>query len=352
MAGDKTEKPTAKRRGEARKKGQVAKSPDINGAVVLLAGLIALTTFGPKLFEQMRESMALGLGMIAHPEVVTRNGVGAVLGTAFASAGKAVAPIAAVCLIAGVLANVAQVRPKLNLSLLKPDPKRINPMQGAKNLISPRGMFEGGKSVVKVLAVGAITFAALAPKVSTWGALVGMPPQEIVSTLAQEIRGIAFRAAAAYLLIAIVDFFWQRYQHEKSLKMDKQEVKDEAKQAEVAPEVKGAIRRRQREAARARMMAAVPQADVVVTNPTHFAVALAYDGSSPAPTVVAKGPDLIAFQIRRIAEESGVPVVPDPPLARALHASVEVGQMIPEEFFQAVAQLLAFVYRVAGRRAG
>jgi flagellar biosynthetic protein FlhB len=132
--------------------------------------------------------------------------------------------------------------------------------------------------------------------------------------------------------------------------MDKQEVKEEAKQHALPPEVRSALRRRQLQAARARMMAAVPQADVVVTNPTHYAVALLYDGSKPAPEVIAKGQDLVAAQIRRIAEEHDVPIVPDPPLARSLHASVEVGQQIPEELFQAVAAVLAFVYRVARRQ--
>ena len=151
-------------------------------------------------------------------------------------------------------------------------------------------------------------------------------------------------------MIGIIDLVYQRRKHAKSLRMSKREVRDEFKQTQLPPEVKSALRRRQMQAARARMMAAVPQADVVVTNPTHFAVALSYDGSHPAPVVVAKGQDLVAKQIRRIAEENNVPIVPDPPLARSLHKSVEIGQMIPAELFAAVAQVLAFVYRMAGRR--
>src|SRR5205085_11984771 len=138
--------------------------------------------------------------------------------------------------------------------------------------------------------------------------------------------------------------------HERMLRMSKQGVKEEAKQHSVPPEVRAALRRRQVQAARQRMMAAVPTADVVITNPTHFAVALSYDGSHPAPVVVAKGQDLVAKQIRRLAEENNIPIVPDPPLARTLHKSVEIGQMIPAELFAAVAQVLAFVYRMAGRR--
>jgi flagellar biosynthetic protein FlhB len=154
----------------------------------------------------------------------------------------------------------------------------------------------------------------------------------------------------AYLVIGAIDYAYQKHRTEKSMKMDKQEVKEEHKSTELPPEVRGAMRRRQMQAARARMMADVPQADVVVTNPTHFAVALRYDPAKSAPEVVAKGSDILAKRIKEIAREADVPVIADPPLARSLHASVEVGQQIPEEMFQAVAQLLAFVYRTARRR--
>jgi flagellar biosynthetic protein FlhB len=191
---------------------------------------------------------------------------------------------------------------------------------------------------------------ALIPDLTHLGAGVGTTPGALGSLINDGIRGIAIRALAAYLLIGIVDFVWQRRRHEKSLMMSKQELREEHKSHALPPEVRSAIRRRQIQASRARMMAAVPKADVVVTNPTHFAVALQYDGEHPAPVVVAKGQDLVAAQIRRIASENNVPVVPDPPLARELHRSVEIGQMIPAELYAAVAQLLAFVYRMAARR--
>jgi flagellar biosynthetic protein FlhB len=249
------------------------------------------------------------------------------------------------------MGNVVQVRPKFNSAGLKPNPKKLNPIAGAKQLFGPNVLFETGKNMSKVLIVGAITSFAVLPKLQELSALVGMSAGDFVSKLAHTILGIAVRAAIAYLLIAVLDFFYQRWRHEKSLKMDKQEVKDEHKNANSPPEVRGAIRRRQMQAAKARMMAAVPQADVVVTNPTHYAVALKYDGEKLAPEVVAKGKDLVAAQIRKIADENDVPIVPDPPLARSLHATVEVGHQIPEELYQAVAQLLAFVFRVARKRA-
>jgi flagellar biosynthetic protein FlhB len=245
---------------------------------------------------------------------------------------------------------VAQVKWRPSAHALKPDPKRLNPLQGAKQLFGPAGLVNGGKSIAKVLAVGAVVALAVFPQLTQLGALVGMPPAALAAKLTSTVLAIALRATAVYLLIGAIDYFYQRHRLEKSLRMDKQEVKEEAKQHALPPEVRSALRRRQLQAARARMMAAVPQADVVVTNPTHYAVALLYDGSKPAPEVIAKGQDLVAAQIRRIAEEHDVPIVPDPPLARSLHASVEVGQQIPEELFQAVAAVLAFVYRVARRK--
>jgi flagellar biosynthetic protein FlhB len=255
-------------------------------------------------------------------------------------------------MVAGVIVNVAQVRPRLNMQALKPDPKRLNPAAGIKRLLGPASAFEAGKGLLKVAVLGAIAVITVIPKLKEMASSVGMAPADFLSTIGHTVLAVARRLALAYLVIAIADYFFQRYRHEKSLKMSKEDVKEEAKSQNLPPEVRSAIRRRQIQAARARMMSAVPQADVVVTNPTHFAVALKYDSAKAAPEVVAKGPDLVAGQIKRIAKEHGIPVVEDAPLARALHAGVEVGQEIPEEFFQAVAQLLAFVYRIAGRRAG
>ena len=180
---------------------------------------------------------------------------------------------------------------------------------------------EGLKALSKVVVVGIVVAMALMPELTSLGASVDTPPAALGMLINSSIMGIAERAAIAYVLIGILDYIWQRYRHNKQLKMTKQEVKEEGRQQNAPPEVRAAIRRRQIQAARARMMAAVPQADVVVTNPTHFAVALSYDGSHPAPVVVAKGQDLVATQIRRIAEEHDVPIVPDPAArARAAHS--------------------------------
>jgi flagellar biosynthetic protein FlhB len=235
---------------------------------------------------------------------------------------------------------------------LKPDPKRINPISGAKNIFGPNMFAEGLKSISKVGIVGAIVFAFVAPKVTTTGAMVGIGPQELAAALSSNIHAIAVRAALAYFIIGCVDYGYQRHRTEKSMKMDMQEVKEESKGQNLPPEVRAALRRRQMSAARARMMADVPTADVIVTNPTHFAVALKYDGTRAAPMVVAKGQDILALRIREIAKEAGVPLVEDRPLARSLHATCEVGHEIPEDLYAAVAQVLAFVYRLKARRAG
>jgi flagellar biosynthesis protein FlhB len=350
QGGEKTEDATPKKRDDARMKGQVAKSMDINGSVVLLASIGALVVSGPMVFARLRSSMVEGFGHISTPGIVEREG----LGVLFIELGKtvalSVAPVAGAALVAGVAASLLQVKWKPSAKIIKPDPKKLNPISGAKNLFGKRILFEGAKNVVKVAAVAAVLAFALLPDLPRFASLVGMPPEAIFGELVRLTLAISLRAAAAYLVIAAADFAYQRHTHEKQLKMTKEEVKQEFKNQEMSAEVRGARKRRQMEAARARMMQDVPEADVVVTNPTHYAVALKYSPDKPAPVVVAKGKDLIAFKIRDLAAQNGVPVVPDPPLARSLHASVEVGHMIPEELFQAVAQLLAYVFRTAGRR--
>jgi flagellar biosynthesis protein FlhB len=317
----------------------------------MFAALFALSATAPHLVEVLQSSMRDAFALISSPDIVSHRGLGPLLSAQGKSAALAAAPVIFTCVAAGVLVNVAQVGGKPHVSALKPDPKRLNPISGFKNIYGKNALFEGAKNIFKVAAVGAVTALGVLPKLDELAALVGMPPAQLLPTLAHHVLGIAQRAGAAYLLIGLVDYVYQRYRHEKNLKMDKQEVKEEHKSTELPPEVRGAIRRRQMQAARARMMADVPTADVVVTNPTHFAVALRYDPQKAAPEVVAKGSDLLAKKIREIAADSGVPVIADPPLARSLHASVEVGHVIPEEMYQAVAQLLAFVYRTARRRA-
>jgi flagellar biosynthesis protein FlhB len=348
---EQTEKPTAKHRQRAREKGQVARSTDLGGAFVLIAGLLALSIMGPRIIDAGAATFREILGEAGHPgQATTAAGLKGLMNSALSTIALAVAPIAGTCMVVGVLASVAQVGFKPSTHALKPDFRRINPVSGFKNLVGPNLIFEALKALAKVAVVGAVAGLALLPGLSDLAAKVGIPPAALGVLFGQRALEIAQHTAFAYVIIGLLDYGWKRHRHEQQLKMSKEQVKDETRQYGVSAEVKTALRRRQMQLARARMMTAVAGADVVVANPTHFAVALLYDGSRTAPEVVAKGKDLIALQIRRVAEENEVPVVTDPPLARSLHSSTEIGQIIPQELYAAVARVLAFVYRMAGRR--
>ncbi|HTW11734.1 MAG TPA: flagellar biosynthesis protein FlhB [Solirubrobacteraceae bacterium] len=347
----KSEAPTPKRREEARNRGQVAKSMDLTASGVLLAGLIGLMITAPKVVNDTGGAMRSIFSEIARPHnVVSGAGLKGLAHLVGMTVLKCVAPIAGMCLAAGMVLNVLQVGVRLTPQAVKPKFSGINPANGFKSLFSSRTSFNLVKDLIKVAVVGGLVALTLAPDLTHLGASVGTTPDGLGKLMESGVKGIVIRAVAAYLLIGIVDFVWQRHRFEQSLKMTKQEVKDETRQRDLPPEIKRAIRRRQYQAARARMMAAIPRADVVVTNPTHYAVALEYSGEKPAPVVIAKGTDHVAMQIRRIAEEHDVPIVPDPPLARELYRTVELDQMIPADLYAAVAQVLAFVYRLAARK--
>jgi flagellar biosynthesis protein FlhB len=337
MAENKTEKATPKKREDARKKGQVARSQDVNGAAILLASILALNALGPKIEEQCKLAMVQVADLIKTPEVVDQKGIG----TLFMLVGQhvmlAALPVMAICFLAGFASSAAQVGLKPMPGAIKPDFKKINPASGLKNLFNPQHFaVETVKNVAKTAAVGAIAALAVFPKLDEFAALVGTPPQDLIPEIAHLVMTIAQRAAIAYLALAAFDYAWQKHKHEKSLKMDKEELKQEFKQQELPAEIKSQQRRRAMEMSRSRMMEAVPSADVIVTNPSHYAVALKYESGSSAPIVVAKGADNLAHKIREAAKDAGVMIVPDPPLARTLYANV--------------AQLLAYVYRVAGLR--
>ena len=348
---ERTEKATPRHRQDSRKRGQVARSADVGGSLVLAGGLFVVNAMGSRMVDSLSSAFRGIFSEIASPTRVTSAaGLRGLMQTCETALLATVGPVAAACLAAGLLAGAAQVGFRPHAKPLSLDFKRLNPVSGARNIFGPNILFETLKAVVKIGVISAIVALALIPGLTTLAADVGMSPSILGQVLGQRAFSIAQRAVYVYLAIAVIDYAWQRRRHERGLRMTKQEVKDELRQHSLPAEVLAAQRRRRMQMARNRMMAAVPKADVVVTNPTHFAVALGYDGSSTAPEVLAKGKDLIAAQIRRIAEENDVPIVADPPLARALHGSTEVGQMIPHELYTAVAQVLAFVYRAARRR--
>ncbi|HUN77640.1 MAG TPA: EscU/YscU/HrcU family type III secretion system export apparatus switch protein [Solirubrobacteraceae bacterium] len=348
---DRTEKATPKHRRQARKEGQIARSADLGGSVVVAAGIFSLGLLGPRIAAAIEESFGSIFGAIAQPaKAAGPAALKTPLHTALSTLEIGVGPVAAVCLAGGLLAGAAQIGFRPVPQPLKLDFKRINPLSGAKRLVGPNAIFETVKAIAKIAVVGLVAGLTLIPGISGLAAELGIAPGALGPIMSGKALAIAQRATFAYLFIAVLDYAWQRRKHEQGLRMTKQQVKDEMRQHGLPAEVKAAQRRRRMQAARNRMMAAVPDADVVVTNPTHYAVALRYDGARTAPEVVAKGQDLIALQIRKIAAEHDVAVVPDPPLARALHASTEIGHVIPEELYAAVARVLAFVYRAARRR--
>jgi flagellar biosynthetic protein FlhB len=349
---DRTEKATPKRRKESRERGQVARSMEFNSALVLLAAVGVLALLGGRIMDQLKDALVLGLTQTGTPELVSEDGMRPLVGWAGRTVAFAVGPLALACAAAGFLASAAQVRVKVTPKALKPSLKKLNPLQGLKRLLGPNGLVEAAKAILKTGVVGLAVFLAIWPELQELGSLVGLPADVLAVRLGRSIMSIALRAVAAMWLIAVADYVWQRRRHEKSIRMTKDEVKRESRQAEVPPEVRGAIRKRQIQQAKTRMLADVPTADVVVVNPTHFAVALRYDGSLPAPEVVARGADHVAAAIRAVAEEHGVPIVSNPPLARTLYRDVDLGRTIPEELFAGVAEVLAYVYRTSGRRRG
>jgi flagellar biosynthesis protein FlhB len=252
MAENKTEKATPKKRQEAREKGQVARSMDANGAIVLLASVLALSAFGPGMLRRMEEAMLGVLAWIESPDVVSRKGVGELFATVGMHIAVAVVPIVAVAMLAGVVASVGQVGFKPSPKALAPDFKKLNPLTGAKNIFGVNAAFESVKNSLKIGAVAGVVALAVFPRLDEMAALVGMPAQALLPHLASLILRVGQWAALAYLVIAIADYIYQRHRFEKNLKMDKEEVKREFKQQELPSEVKGAQRRRAMELARAR----------------------------------------------------------------------------------------------------
>ena len=345
--GEKTEAPTPRRRQDARKKGQVARSPELSGAVGLLVLVVLLHASAPggPLLEFLRHSLG---GAHHHLETGNASVAAARVGReAMATFARSIALVVGVSGAAGVAVSVAQVGFLFTTQPLLPDFSRVNPLSGAARLLGPKGMVETAKAILKMGTVGLITFTTIRSHLPDLVALITLPGAAWLARLGAIVYELGLRAASVLFVLAVADYAYQRWEHEKSLKMSKEEIKQEYKQSEGDPHVRAAIKQRQRDMARKRMMADVPGADVIITNPTHFAVALAYDMSgaqAAAPRVVAKGADNVAARIRELARANDVALVENPPLARALHKEVEVGQEIPPALYAAVAEVLAYVY--------
>jgi flagellar biosynthetic protein FlhB len=344
LAQERTEEATPRRKQEARRKGTVARSVDLTNACVLLALTIMLPwCIGPiasALLGLWRPSQFAPDGEFGVAEVV-RHSV-----RTLTPALSALAPIVLTALIVGIGVNLAQVGFVASAESLQPQWERVNPVSGFKRLCSARSAVEGLKALGKAIIFGLLAYSALA---SEWQILTGLAwltPAQATVAVGRIAHAMLWRVALAWLVIAAVDYWFQRKQTDKQLRMTKEEVKREHREQEQSPELRAEISARRRRLARSRMMDRVRTADVIITNPTHYAVALKYESSKMhAPIVVAKGVDYLAEKIREVAKKHRVAIIRNPPLARALHKQCEVGDFVPRELFRAVAEVLAYVYR-------
>lgn len=346
MADDqeKTEEPTSKKIEDARKEGNVPKSQDASSFVTLVVAIAAFFALFPFIRSRMFYLYSYVQSFIGTD--LDKNDVYTIMIIVFREVALMILPLAAIVAVAGVLAAVLQFGFIYTTKPLIPDFKKIDPIKGIKNLISVKKMIESIKTVLKVFLVLTLAYYYLLDFTKELPSLVFFP---IMGQMAW-LKGKAFILIAVmlllFLVLALFDLFFVRYNYFKELKMSKQEIKDEYKQMEGDPQVKARIRRVQMEMSKKRMMQDIPSADVVITNPTHFAVAIRYDTEKEhAPKVVAKGIDNLALKIKEIAREHGVQVVENPPLARELYKKCEIDQMIPETMYKAVAEVLAFVYK-------
>lgn len=350
---DRTEAPTPFRRDEARKEGKVAKSNDVTSAIVLLVTLFIIKSSGPFLIDGMKSLMADSLGHM-HPSDLTLDSLKGMFCFYGMKFGILCSPVLAASLVVGIAANIMQVGFIVSIKSIAPDLKKIDPIKGMARLFSPKSAVELLKSILKVSVVAYFVYAFLKTEYPMFIDLAGQPIDGSWQKIADLCWRMMMRACVAMLIIGILDYVYQRYSFEKTLKMTKQEVKDDHKRSEGDPQIKGAIRRRQMEAARRRMIHDVAKADVVITNPTRIAIAIKYDPETmAAPVVLAKGQRLLAQRIKELASANGVPIVENKPVARLLYKVAEVGQAIPEDLYQAVAEILAYVYQLgekAGRR--
>jgi len=349
---EKTEQATPRRREETRKKGQVAKSIEINSAMIMLITFIFLYFFGGSLIDKFKYYGQVVFENIHLVEITTENLPGYIINV-FSLVALFIGPILVVMLLVGLASNFAQVGFYITGEPLIPKWNKINPVAGLKRIFgSKKAVAELIKNILKIIIVVTVAYVSIRKEVADYIPMMDMEPWQIFGIIAWETFVIGIKIFLVLVALSAMDYAFQRWDFEQSIKMTKQEVRDELKQMEGDPLIKARVRSIQREMARQRMMAEVPEADVVVTNPTFLALAIKYDPKiMDAPTMIAKGARLIAEKIRDLAKVHGIPIVENKPLAQALYKAVEVGDEIPEEFFQAVAEILAYVYRLKGKKA-
>lgn len=348
----KTEEPTSRKLSQARAKGQIVQSKEVSNLASLAGMTFVVAAIAPFMALYLYRSLA---GLIEHAAVVRIDAAstGEILFDLTLDALIALSPALGLFMVLGLAAGLGQSGFLLTTEPIVPKLEKLSPLAGVKRLVSLKSIVEFIKGILKLSIVAAIAYTLVSPEMDRAEALLDMDVIDVLREIQTLVVRLMIGVLAFMFVVAVSDYVYQRFEYMKQMRMSRQEIRDEHKQSEGDPQVKARLRQIRVDRARRRMMAAVPKADVVVTNPTHFAVALQYDTEvMAAPTVVAKGADAVAFRIREVAQASGVPIVENPPLARALFASVEIDQQIPETHFKAVAQVISYVYRLKGRTIG
>lgn len=350
---EKTEAPTARRLRQAREEGNVARSTDLTAALMLLASIILLYLLSTRLFEAMAAVLHRLLSSVDATNPTRADDLAAIARYLMGLMGWTVLPLLVAVAGVGVLVTASQTGLMLTGKPILPKANRINPLSGAKRLVDARAAIRLVMSLGKVIIISTVAIIIIMRDIDLIAALPSMTLGAATVASANMTFMLALKLAALLVVLALLDFAFQKYQHTKDMRMTKQEVRQELKDMDGDPLMKQRRARVARQLAMQRMAQQVPKADVVITNPTHLSIALKYDSDTMrAPKVIAKGADLMAMRIRQIATANGIPLVERKPLARALYSSVEVGEEVPEEHYAAVAEILAYVYRLSGKMAG
>jgi len=350
---ERTEQPTSRRLSQAREEGNVARSTDLTAALMLLASITLLYMLGTRLFEAMAQTINHLLGNANNINPTRPDDLGALGNYILHLLGWTLLPLLVAIAGVGVLVTASQTGLMLTGKPLVPKFSRLNPLSGVKRLFDARAAIRLVMSLGKVIVIATVATTIIMNDIGEIAALPHMTVAAATAATAHMTFMLALKLAALLVFLALLDFAFQRYQHIQDMKMTRQEVRQELKDMDGDPMMKQRRARVARQLAMQRMSQQVPKADVIITNPTHLSIALQYDSDSMrAPKVIAKGADLMAMRIRQIATANGIPLVERKPLARALYSSVEVGDEVPEEHYAAVAEILAYVYRMSGKMAG
>lgn len=342
-AQERTEDATPRRRQQARKKGSVAKSTDLNSAFVVAVVVMALPPMAAGIGQSWVQ--AFRVAATSMPRTLDFSSMTAYLAKVGGAPLAAFLPLLGLLMVSGLAINFAQVGFVLSSEAMAPKWERLNPFSGIKRFFSAAAYMEGGKALVKASLFSYLAWSTIQARWSELTQSSWLQPTAGIGLMGGVMQQIAVKISIAWLALAAIDYFFQRKQMEKQLKMTKEEVKQEFKESETSPEIKQAMSRMRRRLTKGRTLEAVKEADLILTNPTHYSVALKYNpGEMHAPQVIAKGVDHLAFKIREVAEAHGIPIVPNPPLARQLYRKCEVGDFVPRDMFQAVAEVLAYVY--------